>query len=320
MGVVGLGRMGGYHLQKFLQLPEVDVVGVFDTDRARANELAARHGVRAYPSFAELLVDVDGLTVATPTATHYALARAALDSQVHVLVEKPITSSVEEGETLVRLARERGLVLQVGMVERFRVAALTRGVRLAPIRYIESDRLNPTPGREAAIDVVADLMIHDLDLALSLIGEDPRWFSAVGIPVLNTHHDIANVRMEFPNGAVANLNASRISLTPLRKFRIYADDAYVSIDLSANTVQICRRGASNRLESETRSAEGLDALLEQAREFAGCIAQGKEPTVSGEAGLRALRFAQLATRRIEERLAERGALPGRSVSAPSLFS
>lgn len=308
VGVVGIGRMGGYHLQKFLQLPQAEVVGILDHNPVHGAAVAEKFGVRSFDTLPELLTEVDALVIAAPTATHFSIARQALEAEVHVLVEKPITATVAEAEELVKLAARKNLALQVGMVERFRLQTLSRGASLRPVRFIEGDRLTLAPGRESGINVVNDLMIHDLDLVLSLVGEDPIVISAVGIPVLTPQADIANVRLEFPSGAIANLNASRISREALRKFRVFSADAYVSMDFIANTVDICRRDENNRIVTETLPAASIDSLLEQAREFLDCIQTGRTPTVRGEDGLRALRIAEEVSRQIVERTAH---APGR---------
>lgn len=301
LGVVGIGRMGGYHLQKFRQLAECEVVGIVDHNPMRAAEIAEQNGVKAFDALEDLLPEIEALVISAPTATHHSIAKQAIKKGIHVLVEKPITSTISEAEELVRLAEENQVVLQVGMVERFRLQTLARGVRLKPVRFIECDRLTLAPGRESGIDVVADLMIHDLDLVLSLVGEEPCHISAVGVPVLSPQADIANARLEFPSGAVANLNASRISREGLRKFRVFAADAYVSMDFISNTVDICRRNEVNRIETQSVPAAAVDALLEQAKEFLDCVRNQRPPTVGGEDGLRALRCADLIAQRIAEK-------------------
>lgn len=301
IGVVGVGKMGRYHLEKYLQLPGVAVVGFVEPRAQIAAELTAKYGVRAFTELAELLFEVDALTVACPTDAHAWVARRALEAGVHVLIEKPIASRIEDAEELVALAKRKACILQVGMVERFRLGALAQGVPLRPALFVEAHRLSAQLARESTIDVVSDLMIHDLDLALSLIDEDPSQVSAIGMKVVTDKDDLANVRIEFPSGAVMNLNASRVSQDPVRKLRVFSDSAYVSFDFHKNTATVLRRNEKNAVEKNVQQKAGFDPLLEQARDFVECVRTGRRPLVSGEDGVRALRIAQLVIQRIEER-------------------
>ncbi len=301
VGVIGVGKMGKYHLEKYLSMPDVQVVGFFESGPERAAEIAAQYKVPAFASLVELLFEVDAITIASPTDTHGPFARQALEAGVHVLVEKPIASSLQEAEAMVRLAKEKNRVLQVGMVERFRLAALAQGAPLTPALFVETHRLSPNLARESSIDVVADLMIHDLDLALSLVSEDPVHVSAIGMKVITAHHDLANVRLEFPNGAVMNLNVSRVSTEPVRKMRVFSTEAYASFDFRLNTATLVRRGPGNSVQSTQQTAPGIDALLEQAKDFIACIREGRRPLVAGEDGLRALKYAQVVVEKIRER-------------------
>jgi predicted dehydrogenase len=302
VGVVGVGKMGRYHLDKYRAMTEeVQLVGFYDSDTAKAGVIAAQTGVPSFADLGELLFEVDAVTVASPTHTHAGVAFQALESGVHVLIEKPIASSVAEAESLVRLARSKQLVLQVGMVERFRLAVLAKDVPLQPVRFLETHRLNPHLARESYIDVVSDLMIHDLDLALSLMAEDPITVSAIGMRVVTEQDDLANVRLEFPSGAVMNLNASRVSADPLRKMRVFSDQAYASFDFRQNTASVFRRNQGNSVERLVTSPENFDALLEQARDFVACVREGRRPLVNGEDGLRALKYAGVVLQKIRER-------------------
>jgi predicted dehydrogenase len=301
VGVIGVGKMGKFHLQKYLSMPDVQVVGFYETDPARATELSAQFEVPAFATVVELLFEVDAVTIASPTDTHGAFARQALEAGVHVLVEKPIAASLAEAEAMVRLAKEKNRVLQVGMVERFRLAALAQGVPLHAPLFVETHRLSPNLARESTIDVVADLMIHDLDLALSLVSEDPVHISAIGMKVVTPHFDIANVRMEFANGAVMNLNVSRVSKEPVRKMRVFSAQTYASFDFHQNTATLSRRGDAKSIEQTQSSVPGIDALLEQAKDFIACVREGRRPLVAGEDGLRALKYAQVVVEKIRER-------------------
>ena len=302
VGVVGVGKMGTLHLRKLLQCPEADVIGVFEINKSQSQQLANEFGVKAYTLLAELLFDVDAIVVASPTATHYAIAKQALDAGVHVLVEKPITDSVESALSLIEAAEKKGVILQVGLIERFRYLSLAKGVSLRPVKYIETQRLSPTLARENTVDVVTDLMIHDLDLALNLMEEDPCHVSAIGVPVLTPQFDMANVRLEFPGGAVVNLNASRVSSSPVRKFRVFAGAAYASMDFLDNSVKLYHRSESGIVQGEVKEGLQLDPLLDQAHSFLRCIQKGEAPEVSGRDGLRALKYATVIQQCIDKRM------------------
>ncbi len=299
VGVVGVGKMGGYHLQKYRELEEAELVGFSETDSEKAASAQAKFGVPCL-HLNELLFEVDAVTIASPTETHAAIARQALEAGVHVLIEKPIASHLPDAEALAALARAKGLILQVGMVERFRLAALANGMSLQRPLFVEAHRLSPNLSREAGIDVVSDLMIHDLDLALSLVDEDPTTVSAIGMRVMTAQHDIANVRMEFAGGAVMNLNVSRVSAEPVRKLRVFFKDAYASFDFSENTAAVYRRVGTG-VERTQHEAVGVDPLREQARDFLHCVTTGRRPLVAGEDGVRALKFAQIVVDKIRER-------------------
>lgn len=299
VGIVGLGRMGRFHLQKCLTLPGVQVVGCYEPEEGRARATHSETGVAVFPNLADLLFEVDAVIIASPTHTHGTLARQALNAGAHVLVEKPITSHIGEAESIVRLAKEKSLVLQVGMVERFRLAALAKDAVLTPALFIETHRLTPHHARES-IDVVSDLMIHDLDLALSLVAEDPFFISAIGMKVTTSQIDLANARLEFPSGAVMSLNASRVSTEPLRKMRVFTSEGYASFDFQKNVAAVFRH-TDLGVQKNVSDAPGLDSLLEQARDFFRCIRERRRPLVAGEDGLRALRCAQIVIDKIAER-------------------
>ena len=304
IGVAGAGKMGTYHLQKYLQMPDVEVVGVYDPDPARVESLRKTYSIRGFNKLDDLLFESDGVTIASPTPTHYPVARQAIEAGVHVLVEKPLTDKTHEAEELVRLARHHKVILQVGFIERFRYVSLARAFDIAPVRFIEGHRLSSSLSREGTIDVVMDLMIHDLDLALSLMGSEPTHISAVGVEVLTSHYDIANVRLEFPDGGVANLTASRVSNKPFRKFRTFSHHTYGSMDFISNTVEVYFRD-SKGIASRTIENAQLDALSEQCRHFVQCIREERQPLVTGEDGLRALRVAHAIRQKIDERSAIR---------------
>jgi predicted dehydrogenase len=301
IGVIGVGKMGTLHLQKYLQNPDVAVSGIYDSNPETCTKFQTV-GVKVYTNLDELLFDSDAVSIATPTDTHFATTKRALENGVHVLIEKPISHHVEEAEKLVRLAKEKDLIIQVGFVERFRYRTLTQSFSPAKVLFIEGDRLAPCPGRESEIDVVSDLMIHDLDLVLALIPEEPSHVSAVGLPIITRLSDVANARLEFPGGAVVNLTASRVSDKPMRKFRVFSSNSYASIDFINNTVDVAQRDSRRAIAHLTMGYSDLDALRDQCLQFIQCVQRREKPLVSGEDGLRALRVAQAIKDRIAERI------------------
>ncbi len=301
VAVFGVGKMGELHLQKLKSLPGVEVSGVFDTSEARRTQIAAKYGVPVFSESAPLLFESDAAVIATPTSTHYTLARAALESGLHVLVEKPIADSVNEAEELVRLAEKSNLILQVGLIERFRYMALAGPGTRGRARFIETQRLTPHLARDPSADVVTDLMIHDLDLVLSLMGEDPEHVSAIGIHVLTDQLDMANVRLEFRSGTAVNMNVSRVSMEPVRKFRVFFDEAYASMDFCENSVKVYSRAEDKSIRLLRQDRLVLDPLRDQMKDFLDCIRHSRKPVVSGRDGVRALRFAKIIVQKIHER-------------------
>jgi predicted dehydrogenase len=231
VGVVGVGAWGEKHARVYDAIPEAELVGVFDGRPERAREIAARHGCAAFEDLDALLGACEAVSIATPTVAHRECHERAAAAGCHALVEKPMAVTVEEADAMRAAARKSGVQLQVGQVERFNPAVLAAAPHLKKPRFIEAHRLALFQPRSLDIDVVFDLMIHDIDLVLSKVGEAPAAVSAVGVAVLSANEDIANARLEFANGAVANLTASRVSQDRLRRIRFFQDDAYVAIDL-----------------------------------------------------------------------------------------
>ncbi|MEW5723285.1 MAG: Gfo/Idh/MocA family oxidoreductase [Thermodesulfobacteriota bacterium] len=294
--VIGVGHLGRFHAEKYSRIETVELVGVADLDRSRAEETGARLGVPAFFDHRELLGRVDAVSVAVPTRDHFTVARDFLEAGVHVLVEKPITRTLEEAEELIALAGRKGLVLQVGHLERFNPALAAAAAKAGPPLFIEANRIGPFPDRNTDVDVVLDLMIHDIDITLSLVGREPRWVHAVGVPVITSRVDIANARLEFDTGCVANLTASRISIKSERKLRIFQPDAYLSIDFGQRQVLMARRTAPEAdgrpgIEAEELVVGREDALECEVRAFLTAAAEGTPPQVSGEDGRRALKVA-----------------------------
>jgi predicted dehydrogenase len=296
--VIGVGYLGRFHAQKYASLEDVDLVGVVDASRERAEEVAAEVGTAAFTDYRQLLDSVDVVSIVVPTQYHYPVAKECLEAGCHILLEKPITQSVEEADHLIRLAEDRGLVFQVGHLERFNPAVLAlEGVLKNPL-FIESHRLAPFKTRGTDVTVVLDLMIHDIDIILSMVPSAIKLVNSMGVPVLSEEVDIANARLQFENGCVANVTASRVSRDAVRKIRIFQSDAYISIDYQARKISIFRKddggvpvpGLPN-VSMEEKSFEQSDALLAEIRAFVDAVRNGTAPVVSGEDGKRALELA-----------------------------
>jgi predicted dehydrogenase len=315
LGVVGVGHLGRRHAEIYARLPGARLEAVVDLDPARARAVARELGCEALPDAAALAGRVDAASVAVPTTDHYAVGMELLAAGLPLLIEKPLAKTIEQAEVLARTARERGLILQVGHVERFNPAvAAIQGVIERP-RFIECHRLGPFSFRSADIDVVLDLMIHDIDIVLHLVKAELRRVDAVGVSLLFGSEDIANARLEFDSGAVANVTASRISDKAMRKIRIFAEDTYVSLDTLSRTARIYRKSPAlaealarmgpagptpEALASlprdfyriETLSYADVQPLEEELASFVACVRERREPAVPGEHGVRAMRVAR----------------------------
>jgi predicted dehydrogenase len=305
--VVGVGHLGRFHAQKYSAIENVDLVGVVDLNKEQAEEVARELGVKTFSRHEELVGLVDAVSVAVPTIDHFAVAGDLMDAGIHVLIEKPITRTLDEADRLIKLAQKKGLVLQVGHLERFNPAFTAAGSLAGPPLFIEANRISPFPQRGTDVDVVLDLMIHDIDLALYLAQAQPSWVHAVGVPVLTPKVDIANVRLEFESGCVANLTASRISAKSERKVRVFQRDAYLSIDFGQHQVTVARRTPPKEdgcpgIELEVLDVDTSDALECEIRSFLGAVAEKRPPAVSGEDGRRALEVALRIVSDIESRL------------------
>ena len=295
--VIGVGYLGRFHAQKYAQLPGSKLVAVVDANAEAAARVGAELGVEGLTDLNTVLDRVDAISIAVPTPLHYDIGRAALARGVHVLMEKPIATTVQEARELVDLARSKRCVLQVGHLERFNPAIVAAASRLKRPRFVESHRLAPFKQRGTDVSVVLDLMIHDIDLIQELVGEPIESIDAVGATVFSGETDIVNARIRFRGGCVANTTASRISLKQERKIRIFQDDAYLSIDMQQKVLTVIRKKDAAPVESpaqvsiEEESFDQGDALLAEIEAFLRAIREGSEPVVTGEDGLRALETA-----------------------------
>ncbi len=304
IGVIGVGHIGKSHARVYHELAgadggDVTLAAIFDVDRAMAEAVAASLGARAVGSLEEFADLVDAATVATPTPTHFPVAKMLLEHGKHVLVEKPITETTHQARELSALAHARGGVLQVGHIERFNPAFGALENLLTRPRFIESHRLSPYPNRSTDIGVVLDLMIHDLEIILHLVRAPLESVDAVGVPVLSRGEDIANARLRFADGCVANVTASRISPEKMRKIRVFQEDAYLSLDYGAQTGEVYRRGAGG-ITREAVEIERDEPLRRELTSFLATIRQGPgaEPKVSGPQAAAALELALDITARI----------------------
>jgi predicted dehydrogenase len=294
-GVVGVGALGQHHARVYAALPGVSLAGVYDVDASRAAEVAARHGGRVFPHLRDLIGAVDAVSIAVPTVDHHRVARVLMEAGRHVLVEKPMTVSLDEADDLIRVAAEKGVVLQVGHIERFNPAVDVLKATVSAPRFIEVHRLGSFSPRSLDIDVVLDLMIHDLDIVLSLDGSEAVQVDAVGVPVLTPRVDIANARLRFASGLIANLTASRVSAEKVRKFRVFAPRTYISVDFAARAAQVYRltEGEGGRPDiavSQTAAPEE-EPLRRQLDAFIHSVRTGEPPRVPGSDGRRALALA-----------------------------
>ena len=309
--VIGVGYLGRFHAQKYAQAPQCELVGVVDARQEAREAVAAEVGARPIPDHRELLGGVEAVSVVTPTPAHFAIARDFLEAGAHVLVEKPITETPREAAELIELAARRGRILQVGHLERFNSAILAAEPHLREPRFVECHRLAPYRERGTDVNVVLDLMIHDIDIVQTIVGAPVKTIDAVGTPVFSEDIDIANARITFANGCVVNATASRVSLKTERKMRIFEDDAYLSLDLQQKILTVIRkRGPGDPagplpVTIEEQSLDPGDALKAEIDSFLACIRDGRSPVVTGEAGLMALETAMRVTEQVRKSLAER---------------
>jgi predicted dehydrogenase len=297
VGVVGVGHIGKNHARLYAGLPGAQFTAIYDTDRAVAEQRSVEFGVKAVASLEEFAELVDAASIATPTNTHFEIACDLLARGKHLLVEKPIADDTAQASELAELAAARGLVLQVGHVERFNPVLSALEKRLTNPRFIEAHRLSPYPNRSTDIGVVLDLMIHDLEIILHLVHSPVQAVDAVGVPVLSRGEDIANARIRFENGCVANITSSRISPEQMRKIRVFQEDVYLSLDYQNQSGEMYQRTPEG-LKRESVEIEPGEPLKRELAAFIECAATGRAPKVSGFQAAAALELAVDITRRI----------------------
>jgi predicted dehydrogenase len=301
IGVVGTGYLGRLHARVLTEMPEAKVAGFVEVDDSVASEVSRTLGLRRFDSVAALAREVDCAVVATPTSTHFDVARELIDAGRDVLVEKPVTADVDQGRRLIDIAQKKKRILQVGHVERYNPAIAAVAPLLHDIRYLEVERLGVFVGRSLDIDVLLDLMNHDLNLVLSLLHSKVTEVRAVGVPVLTEKVDITNVRLELENGAVANLTASRVSQERVRKVRFFSSDAYISVDTKEQEVKGFRLG-NRAIEPIVVTVEKKEPLRAELESFLQCVRDRTPPLVSGEDGVAAVALAKEVAKAIDESL------------------
>lgn len=290
VGVIGVGHLGARHAEIYAAMPEVRLTAVCDTDAARAKEVAGRLGCDALTDHRELASRVDAASVAVPTTLHGPIGLELLDAGVHLLMEKPIATSLAQADALIREARKRKLTLQVGHIERFNTAIQAAQQLLEHPRFLEIHRLSPYPFRGTDVSVVLDVMIHDLDLLLTLVPSPVTRVDAVGVSVLSPSEDIANARVQFASGCVANLTASRISDEPMRRFRVFQENRYLSIDTREQTVEMARKNG-HAIQRVDLPVNKQPPLQDELASFIRAVRLRREPMVSGQDGRAALALA-----------------------------
>jgi len=302
--VVGVGYLGQFHAEKYAQLPNAELVAVVDADRQRADEIAAKLGSRGVTDYRQILDEVDAVSIVVPTQYHFEVARAFLERGVHVLLEKPITTTLAEADELIRIARERHAIFQVGHLERFNPVVMALDGILTKPGFIESVRIAPFKPRGTDVNVVLDLMIHDIDIIQNIVGSPVKQINSIGAPVFTDEEDIANARIQFMNGCVANVTASRISLKSERRMRIFQPDSYISVDFQNKKLAVFHKGDGEmfpgvpNVQMEEKSFEQGDALKSEIESFLDSVVSGKPPVVTGEDGRRALETALLINKKL----------------------
>ncbi len=295
--VIGVGYLGKFHAQKYANLENVELVGVVDVNRGNADKIAEENGTKGFTDYKELFGKIDLASIVVPTQHHFQVSRECLENGINLLLEKPMTTTLEEADELIRLADEKGLYIQVGHLERYNPAVVALKDVVKNPMFVESHRLSFYQERGTDVSVVLDLMIHDIDIILNFVGSDVKSIHAAGAPVVSDHVDIANVRLEFENGCIANITASRISSKVQRKIRLFQKDAYVSVDFANKSIEVIKQDVSKTdgvipgMVNQQLPIVESDALEEEIRAFVKSVDEKVPPAVSGKVGRDALRVA-----------------------------
>lgn len=304
VGVIGVGYLGKFHTEKYSRMDNVQLVGVVDSDRVLAEEVAARFDTRAFADYRDLFGHVDAVSIVVPTEDHFSVATECLNHDLDVLIEKPMTATLEQADDLIKIAESRKRVMQIGHLERFNPAVIALKDIVHNPLFIEAHRLSIFKDRSTDVSVVLDLMIHDIDIIMNLVKSEIKSIHAAGAPVICEHADIANVRLEFESGCVANVTASRISTKNQRKIRLFQKDAYVSVDFTTRDITIIRRDESCAgdlipgMDIRQHSFSEADALEDELASYIQAVNTRQAPVVSGNAGRQALGVALSITDQI----------------------
>ncbi|MDR4504577.1 MAG: Gfo/Idh/MocA family oxidoreductase [Candidatus Scalindua sp.] len=327
IAVIGVGHIGKEHARIYADMPEVNLCGVVDTDSVQGEAVAKRCKTKYYRSCKEIINEIDAASVVVPTKYHYKIAKELISNGINILVEKPMTGTIPEAEDLIRLSREHGSVLQAGYIERFNPALQAIKKLDTSLKFIECHRLSPFTFRSADIGVVLDLMIHDIDIILSLVKSKVKKIDAVGVNVISNREDIANARIQFENGCVANITASRVSLVPMRKIRLFSEDSYISLDYQKQEAIIYRKSPQLTLKSinvedtdvssikdlknfvfgdllkiEKIKMDNEEPLKKELESFVKCVRNSENSVVPGEEGIKAIKIATIIEGEIRKNL------------------
>jgi predicted dehydrogenase len=306
VGVVGVGYFGQFHVEKYAKIGRVELVGVVDVDSSRAKGIGKRYQTQSFFHHTDLFNKVQAVSIAVPTPLHYSITKDFLLQGIDVLLEKPISNTLEEADELIGLAESKGLIFQVGHLERFNGALSGIEGRVKNPLFIESHRLSPFLGRGADVDVVLDLMVHDLDIVLTLVNSKVKRFQVIGIPILTCYSDIANARIEFENGCIANLTASRVSKDKIRKTRIFQSDGVLSIDYLSQKLSFSKKatplkkGGNPEMLTEEIPVKKIDLLKAEIHSFLQSVRDRKKARVSGLDGKRALEMVLQIIQKIND--------------------
>ena len=327
IAVIGVGHLGKEHARIYADMPEVNLCGIVDIDRVRGEAVAQRCNTKFYRSCKEVIGKIDAASVVVPTKYHYEIAKELIENGVNLLVEKPMTGTISEAEELIRLSRKKGTVLQAGFIERFNPAIQEIQKLDISLKFIECHRLSPFTFRSADIGVVLDLMIHDIDIILYLSKSKVKKIDAVGVNVISNREDIANARIQFENGCVANITASRVSFVPMRKIRLFSEDSYISLDYQKQEAIIYRKSPQLTLKSmniedtdvssikdlknfvfgdllkiEQIKMDNEEPLKKELESFVNCVRNSEDSIVPGEEGIKAIKTATIIEDEIRRNL------------------
>ncbi len=308
VGVIGVGSLGQHHARVYSEIKEVELVGVADSDPQRAEEIAAKNKTKTFSDYRELLKQTQAVSVVVPTSLHYAVAKEVIASGNHLLLEKPITSKISEAEELVKLAEEKAIKFQVGHIERFNPAIRAASEHISDPKFIECTRIAPFVSRGTDVPVVLDLMIHDIDIILSFVRSPLKTISAIGFNLVSEKEDIANARLEFANGCVANVTASRISAKKERKIRFFQRNAYINVDYMKPEVKVYKLKGDPKgmldlakmVDYRELKIDKIEPLKAELSSFLECIMKNNDPLVTGHDGLMALTVADAILAGISE--------------------